>query len=134
MPRRLLLAALVALSLPACEQLLGLDELEDPGVDGGADDSDDGVGDPCSVAVMEMANMDGTCQLPDTYCEGGTYPMDESGGCADGQKCCIDTDQCEKFASVGLSCEPGDGNPCAPGDGWIMGCPDEQWCCAAFDL
>ncbi len=128
MPTRLLLAALVALSLPACAQLLGLDDLEDPG--GGAD----GVGDPCSVAVMEMASMEGSCELPDDTCEGGTYPLDESGGCADGQRCCLDTDQCEKFASAGLYCAAGDVNPCTPFDGWIMGCPDEQWCCAAFDL
>jgi len=127
---RALIFCLMALSLFACEQILGLDELHDPGVDGG--DGVEGVGDPCSVSVMGMVSMEGICHLTDDYCEGGTYPMDEAGGCAEGQKCCLGTDQCEKYAAGGLYCAAGDTNPCFPLDGWTMACLDEQWCCVFY--
>jgi hypothetical protein len=125
---RALLFCLVTLSLLGCEQILGLDELHDPGAGG----DPDGVGDPCSVSVLSMISMEGTCQVIDEYCEGGTYPMDEAGGCAEGQQCCLGTGECEKFSAGGLYCAEGGSNPCAPNDGWTMGCPDGQWCCAPY--
>ena len=129
---RILIVCLIGMAVLGCEQIIGLDELEVAQEGQGIE----GEGEPCTVVLFGMANMEGVCfpkGAPPEDCPGGTFPDDESGDCADQDnlKCCIFEDQCEKYASVGLWC---DEQGCAPFDGWKMGCPDGRWCCGDLGI
>jgi hypothetical protein len=102
----------------------GGDSDSDSDGDSDSDSDGDGEGEPCEVMVYDIAGMDGVCQVPDATCEGGTYPLDLEGNCADGLVCCIGTDQCEKYPMV-LTCSA---TECLT-EGGPFGCPADEWCC-----
>ena len=96
----------------------------DAGSDADSDGDSDADGDACSVMILDTLQMDGVCLPSGEECEGGKYPMDPVGDCAEGD-CCLGTDQCERYPMV-LECSDAE---CADEGGGPFGCPDGGWCC-----
>ena len=96
------------------------------GADGDTDTDTDGDSDAdeCTVMILDTLQMDGVCLPSGEECEGGKYPMDPQGDCAEGD-CCLGTDQCERYPVV-LECSDAE---CADEGGGPFGCPDGSWCC-----
>lgn len=109
----------------------------DTDVDSDADSDADG--DACTLTIEtgygDPLVIDGACQGPDDFCEGGTGDMiefaevDPAGTCTGGDVCCINTDACEtlEFEVGDVACaDEATGDYC-----WQIGCPDQGYCCAA---
>jgi len=89
---------------------------------------------PCTTTYGGGPHPDelsGTCSTDPGSCEGGLSDDEEQGTCAEGEVCCIDTDQCVDTLEFTCVAEEDECSGQTPPEGFpMMGCPGATpYCC-----